>query len=91
MRKWQRRCDRQSVDLDAAKALAVIDRGAASHLSFFSVNEFGELKPSGSPIDLGAADANGVADPAFEHRRRQLTRAVQLSRNICSRRGHCVL
>ncbi len=50
-------------DLDAAEGvLAVIDHGgAASHLSFFSVNEFGELKQSGSPLDIGAANANGVA------------------------------
>jgi hypothetical protein len=50
-------------DLDAAKGdLGVIDHAAGqSHLSLFTYNQFGELTPSGAPIDLGVADANGVA------------------------------
>jgi DNA-binding beta-propeller fold protein YncE len=50
-------------DIDArAGILGVIDHGAgASHLTLFTVNEFGELTASGSPINIGAPAANGVA------------------------------
>jgi hypothetical protein len=50
-------------DIDAAEGvLGVIDRGAGqSHLSLFTYNAFGELAASGAPIDLGVANANGVA------------------------------
>ncbi len=42
--------------------LAVIDRGAGqAHLSLFTYNAFGELSASGTPITLGAPNANGVA------------------------------
>jgi hypothetical protein len=49
-------------DIDAdGDVLGVIDHAAgASHLSLFTVNDFGELSASGS-IDLGVANANGVA------------------------------
>ena len=50
-------------DIDAdQQVLGVIDHGAgASHLSLFTYNRFGELSPRGAPIDLGVANANGVA------------------------------
>ena len=50
-------------DIDAdAGVLGVIDRGAGqSHLSLFTYNKFGELTASGAPINLGVANANGVA------------------------------
>jgi hypothetical protein len=50
-------------DIDADQGvLGVIDHGSGqSHLSLFSYNAFGELKPGGPPLDLGAANANGVA------------------------------
>ncbi|MEP6919054.1 MAG: hypothetical protein ABJC89_25660, partial [Acidobacteriota bacterium] len=50
-------------DLDAEDGvLGVIDRGAGqAHLSLFTYNTFGELVASGAPINLGAANANGVA------------------------------
>ena len=53
-------------DTDAAAGfLGVIDHsggiGATSHLTLFTYNEFGELTASGSAIDLGVPDANGVA------------------------------
>lgn len=50
-------------DVDAeAGTLGVIDHGAGqSHLSLFVYNEFGELTPSGAPVTIGVADANGVA------------------------------
>jgi hypothetical protein len=50
-------------DIDGdAGVLGVIDRGAgAAHLSLFTYNEFGELKGPGSAINIGAANANGVA------------------------------
>jgi hypothetical protein len=50
-------------DVDASpEVLAVIDHGGgASHLSLFALNEFGELSPLGAPIDVGTANANGVA------------------------------
>jgi len=50
-------------DLDAAKGdLGVIDHASGhSHLSLFTYNAFGELSASGPPIDLGVANANGVA------------------------------
>jgi len=50
-------------DLDAADGvLGVIDHGSGtSHLTMFSYNRFGELSPSGAAIDLGVANANGVA------------------------------
>jgi hypothetical protein len=45
--------------------VAVIDHtngaGAASHLTVFTYNRFAELATSGSPIDLGVTNANGVA------------------------------
>ena len=49
-------------DIDASgDVLGVIDHTAAgSHLTLFSVDEFGELSAGGS-IDLGVAGANGVA------------------------------
>jgi hypothetical protein len=50
-------------DLDAAKGdLGVIDHAAGlSHLSLFTYNAFGELTPNGPALDLGVANANGVA------------------------------
>jgi hypothetical protein len=50
-------------DIDADNGvLGVIDRGAGqSHLSLFTYNAFGELSASGTPVALGAPDANGVA------------------------------
>jgi hypothetical protein len=50
-------------DIDADEGvLGVIDHGAGqSHLSLFTYNRFGELMASGAPIDLGVANANGVA------------------------------
>jgi len=58
-------------DIDAAGGvLGVIDHGAgSSHLSLWTVNAFGELAASGHPIDVGAANANGVAvmPPAARH------------------------
>jgi len=50
-------------DIDAAEGvLGVIDRGAGqSHLSLFTYNTFGVLTASGAPINLGVANANGVA------------------------------
>jgi hypothetical protein len=50
-------------DIDADGGfLGVIDHVAGqSHLSLFTYNAFGELKASGAPIDLAAANANGVA------------------------------
>ena len=50
-------------DIDADEGvMGVIDHGAGqSHLSVLTYNRFGELTASGSPINLGAANANGVA------------------------------
>jgi hypothetical protein len=50
-------------DIDADEGvLGVIDHGAGqSHLSLFTYNGFGELTTSGAPINLGVANANGVA------------------------------
>lgn len=50
-------------DLDAeAGILGAIDHAAGrSHLSLFTYNRFGELTASGAPIDVGTANANGVA------------------------------
>jgi hypothetical protein len=50
-------------DIDADEGvLGVIDRGAGlSHLSLFTYNTFGELTALHAPIDLGVANANGVA------------------------------
>jgi len=50
-------------DIDADEGvLGVIDHGAGqSHLSLFTYNKFGELTTSGAPINLGVANANGVA------------------------------
>ncbi len=50
-------------DIDADEGvLGVIDHGAGqSHLSLFTYNRFGELTASGAPINLGVANANGVA------------------------------
>ena len=50
-------------DIDADEGvLGVIDHGAGqSHLSLFTYNRFGELTASGAPMNLGVANANGVA------------------------------
>jgi len=50
-------------DVDASpEVLGVIDHaGGASHLTLFALNEFGELSPLGAAIDLGTANANGIA------------------------------
>ena len=53
-------------DTDAANGyMAVIDHsggsGATSHLSVFTYNAFAELSASGSPVDLGVPNPNGVA------------------------------
>lgn len=50
-------------DIDAdSGVLGVIDHGAGqSHLSLFSYNRFGELTATGATINVGVADANGVA------------------------------
>ena len=50
-------------DIDADEGvLGVIDRAAGqSHLSLFTYNRFGELTAGGAPINLGVANANGVA------------------------------
>jgi hypothetical protein len=51
-------------DIDADQGvLGVIDRGAGqSHLSLFTYNRFGELAASGTRINFGVANANGVAN-----------------------------
>jgi hypothetical protein len=64
-------------DVDAdSSVLGVIDHGAGqSHLSIFSYNTFGELAATGTAIDVGVANANGVAvlaargDDRIERRR----------------------
>ena len=50
-------------DIDTNEGvLGVIDHGAGqSHLSLFTYTRFGELTPSGAPINVGVANANGVA------------------------------
>jgi hypothetical protein len=50
-------------DLDTNDGvLAVIDHGAGqSHLSLFTYTRFGELTAIGTPINVGVANANGVA------------------------------
>jgi hypothetical protein len=50
-------------DIDADKGvLGVIDHAAGqSHLSLFTYNAFGELTANGVAINLGTANANGVA------------------------------
>ena len=50
-------------DIDADRGvLGVIDHGAGqSHLSLFTYNQFGELTVAGTPINVGVANANGVA------------------------------
>jgi len=50
-------------DIDgSAGILGVIDHGAGqSHLSFFRYNAFGELIAAGAPLNVGVADANGIA------------------------------
>ena len=50
-------------DIDTDEGvLGVIDHGAGqSHLSLFTYNRFGELTASGAPMNLGVANANGVA------------------------------
>lgn len=50
-------------DIDAeAGVMAVVDHAAGvSHLTLLTYNPFGELAVSGGAIDLGAANANGVA------------------------------
>jgi hypothetical protein len=41
--------------------LVVLDHTTTSHLNFFSIDPFGELQAQGTPLDLGVANANGVA------------------------------
>jgi hypothetical protein len=50
-------------DIDTDQGvLGVIDHGAGqSHLSLFTFTRFGELTASGAPINVGVANANGVA------------------------------
>jgi hypothetical protein len=50
-------------DIDTNQGvLGVIDHGAGqSHLSLFTYTRFGELTASGAPINVGVANANGVA------------------------------
>ena len=50
-------------DIDGARrTVAVIDHvSGVSHLSLFTADEFGALSAHGTPIDIGAANANGVA------------------------------
>jgi hypothetical protein len=50
-------------DIDTDKGvLGVVDHGAGqSHLSLFTYTRFGELTASGAPINVGVANANGVA------------------------------
>jgi hypothetical protein len=50
-------------DIDADQGvLGAIDHvSGQSHLSLFTYNRFGELRPSGAPINLGVVNANGVA------------------------------
>jgi len=50
-------------DIDGADGiLGVIDHGGGqSRLSLFTYNRFGELSPAGVPINLGVANANGIA------------------------------
>ena len=50
-------------DLDSDQGVlgAVDHSGGQSHLSLFTYDRFGELTPSGSPITIGVANANGVA------------------------------
>jgi hypothetical protein len=50
-------------DIDAdAGVLGVIDRGGdQAHLSLFTYNDFGELVPHRTPINIGVPDANGIA------------------------------
>jgi hypothetical protein len=50
-------------DIDADEGVwGVIDHAAGkSHLSLFIYDKFGELTADGAPIDLGVANANGVA------------------------------
>ena len=50
-------------DIDTDQGvLGVIDHGAGqSHLSLFTYTRFGELTATGAPINVGVANANGVA------------------------------
>jgi len=50
-------------DIDTDQGvLGVIDHGAGqSHLSLFTYTRFGELTAAGAPINVGVANANGVA------------------------------
>ena len=50
-------------DIDTDEGvLGVIDHGAGqSHLSLFTYTRFGELTATGDPINVGVANANGVA------------------------------
>jgi hypothetical protein len=50
-------------DIDGdAGVLGVVDHGAGqSHLTLFSFNQFGDLTPSGLPINVGVPNANGIA------------------------------
>ena len=47
-------------DIDAAGGILGVISGA-SHLSLYAYNDFGELTPIGSAIDLGVSTASGVA------------------------------
>ena len=59
-------------DIDAdAGVLGVIDRGGdQSHLSLFTYNDFGELIPHGTPINVGVPNANGIAVLSADGRER---------------------
>jgi hypothetical protein len=50
-------------DIDGADGiLGVVDHGSGqSHLSLFTYNQFGELSATGLPINVGVANANGLA------------------------------
>jgi hypothetical protein len=53
-------------DTDAtSNYLGVIDHtsgtGATSHVNLFTYDQFGELTPRGTPVDIGAPNANGMA------------------------------
>src|SRR5262249_36808608 len=50
-------------DIDGADGiLAVVDHGGnQSRVSLFTYNDFGELAPSATPINVGVPNANGIA------------------------------
>jgi hypothetical protein len=52
-----------SADIDAAGGvLGVVDQGSGtSHITLFTYNEFGELTASGTAINAGVSNANGIA------------------------------